>query len=114
MRGTIMTPEGNQGRALGIEHRAWGTEHGAWCIELQKNIIEALNFYFEERGIMIRSDNKVYLQAINKFNYDISVNVINHAEKINMNPTLLSQYKEQERRVSNNNLRRSLRLRKIQ
>lgn len=60
---------------------------------LQKNILEALNLYFEDQDIMIKSDNIVLSIDLQQFfKYYKVLNARHLAEKINMNPTLLSQY----------------------
>lgn len=60
---------------------------------IQKSILEALNFYFEDQGVMIKSDNIVLSIDLQQFfKYYKVLNARHLAEKINMNPTLLSQY----------------------
>lgn len=60
---------------------------------LQKNILEALNLYFEDQAVMIKSDNIVLSIDLQQFfKYYKVLNARHLAEKINMNPTLLSQY----------------------
>jgi len=66
---------------------------GRNIIELQKNILEVLNFYFEEKGYIIKKENiaiEIDLQQF--FQYYRVLNARHLAEKIGMNPTLLSQY----------------------
>ena len=66
---------------------------GRTISELQDNILEVLNFYFEEKGYIIRKENiaiEIDLQQF--FQYYRVLNARHLAEKIGMNPTLLSQY----------------------
>ena len=66
---------------------------GRTISELQDNILEVLNFYFEDLGYTIRKENiaiEIDLQQF--FQYYKVLNARHLAEKIGMNPTLLSQY----------------------
>lgn len=66
---------------------------GGSIIELQTNILEVLNFYFEEEGYEVSKSNihlQIDLQQF--FQYYKVLNARHLAEKIGMNPTLLSQY----------------------
>lgn len=60
---------------------------------LQKNMLEALNMFYEDHGYFIEKDNiiiEIDLQQF--FQYYRVINARHLAEKIGMNPTLLSQY----------------------
>ena len=66
---------------------------GQTISELQKNILEVLNFYYEDLGYEIEKKNiilEIDLQQF--FQYYKVLNAKHLAEKIGMNPTLLSQY----------------------
>ena len=66
---------------------------GGTISELQDNIVEVLNFYFEDQGYEITKANiqfQIDLQQF--FQYYKVLNARHLAEKIGMNPTLLSQY----------------------
>ena len=66
---------------------------GGTIVELQQNILEALNFYFEEEGYGVSKSNIVYQIDLQQFfQYYRVLNAKHLAEKIGMNPTLLSQY----------------------
>ena len=57
------------------------------------NALEAANFYFEEDQIMITKDNlKFEIDFKQFFQYYKVINAKFLADKIGMNPTLLSQY----------------------
>lgn len=60
---------------------------------LQKNMLEAVNLYFEDEGYEVDT-NKLVLEMDLKqfFRYYRVLNAKYLAEKIGMNPTLLSQY----------------------
>jgi len=66
---------------------------GSTVAELQKNILEVINFYYEDSGYEVRKSNiilEIDLQQF--FQYYKVLNAKHLAEKIGMNPTLLSQY----------------------
>lgn len=66
---------------------------GSNVIEIQKNILEALNFYFEEEGYEVSDSNlQMQIDLQQFFRYYKVLNARHLAEKIEMNPTLLSQY----------------------
>lgn len=74
---------------------------GRTISELQDNILEVLNFYFEEKGYKIRKENiaiEIDLQQFFQF-YKV-LNARHLAEKIGMNPTLLSQYVQGRKKPS--------------
>ena len=61
--------------------------------EMVKNTYEAANYYFEENGIRIRyEDLQFEIDFKQFFQYFKVINSKFLAEKIGMNPTLLSQY----------------------
>jgi len=60
---------------------------------LQVNLLEALNFFYESDGFSISVDNlKLKLDFQQFFQYYKVLNANFLAERIGMNPTLLSQY----------------------
>lgn len=74
---------------------------GTNIVELQKNLLEALNFYFEDRGYIVTSSNismQIDLQQF--FQYYKVLNARHLAERIGMNPTLLSQYVQGRKKPS--------------
>ena len=74
---------------------------GRTIIELQKHILEVLNFYFEDQGYEVTKSN-IALQIDLKhfFQYYKVLNSRHLAEKIGMNPTLLSQYVQGRKKPS--------------
>jgi len=61
--------------------------------ELYVNLIEALNFAYEEIGYVVSADNiKLNLDLKQFFQYYKVLNAKFLAQRIGMNPTLLSQY----------------------
>ena len=82
------------------EQIAVGTT-GKTISELQENILEVLNFYFEDQGYTIRKENiaiEIDLQQF--FQYYKVLNARHLAEKIGMNPSLLSQYVQGRKKPS--------------
>ncbi len=69
--------------------------------ELQGNILEALNLFFEEQGYVVAKTN-IALQIDLKqfFQHYRVLNARYLAEKIGMNPTLLSQYVQGRKKPS--------------
>jgi hypothetical protein len=66
---------------------------GRTISELQDNILEVLNFYFEEEGYEVSNANiQLQIDLQQFFQYYKVLNARHLAEKIGMNPTLLSQY----------------------
>lgn len=60
---------------------------------LQYNMLEALNLYYENSGYIINADNiKLKLDLQHFFQYYKVINSNFLAERIGMNPSLLSQY----------------------
>ncbi|HZV70689.1 MAG TPA: helix-turn-helix transcriptional regulator [Saprospiraceae bacterium] len=69
--------------------------------ELKDNILEALNLYYEEKGYMIRENNiSIEIDLQQFFQYYKVLNGKFLAEKIGMNPTLLSQYVQGRKKPS--------------
>ena len=74
---------------------------GSSIVELQKNILEVLNFYFEEQGYEVSSTNiQLQIDLQQFFQYYKVLNARHLAEKIGMNPTLLSQYVQGRKKPS--------------
>ncbi len=69
--------------------------------ELLKNIVEALNLYFEDDGIRVQTKNINFEIDIKQFfqHYRV-INAKFLAERISMNPTLLSQYVQGKKKPS--------------
>ena len=68
---------------------------------LHKNLIEALNLYYEEKGYFVDADNlKLRLDLQQFFQYYRVINANFLAKRIGMNPTLLSQYVRGKKRPS--------------
>ncbi|MBI3235376.1 MAG: type II toxin-antitoxin system HicB family antitoxin [Bacteroidetes bacterium] len=66
---------------------------GSTFTELLANMTEALNFYFEEEGIVIKPNQvKFHIDLKQFFQHYKVLNARYLAERIGMNPTLLSQY----------------------
>ena len=66
---------------------------GRTVSELTDNALEAANLYFEEEGIALNHDNlKFEIDFKQFFQHYKVINAKFLAEKIGMNPTLLSQY----------------------
>lgn len=66
---------------------------GRTIIELQNNILEVMNFYFEDEGYEVTKANiQMQIDLQQFFQYYKVLNARHLAEKIGMNPTLLSQY----------------------
>jgi predicted RNase H-like HicB family nuclease len=61
--------------------------------ELYKNLVEALNLAYEDEGVEVTTDNlKLHLDLKQFFQYYRVLNANFLAQRIGMNPTLLSQY----------------------
>ncbi len=61
--------------------------------ELYANLVEALNLAYEDDGIEVTTDNlKLHLDLKQFFQYYRVLNANFLAQRIGMNPTLLSQY----------------------
>lgn len=85
--------------AFAVDYPVFTT--GKTISELTDNILEALNLYFEDDGISIESKN-VHLEIDFKqfFQYYRVINARYLAERIGMNPTLLSQYVQGRKKPS--------------
>jgi len=69
--------------------------------ELQVNILEALNFFYEDEGVAVdRSDIIIEIDFKQFFQYYKVINGKFLAEKIGMHPTLLSQYVQGKKKPS--------------
>jgi len=74
---------------------------GTTISELQKNILEALHLYFEEQGTKVSQKNIVLEIDIKQFfQYYRVINAKFLADRIGMNPTLLSQYVQGRKKPS--------------
>jgi hypothetical protein len=70
-------------------------------IELQRNILEVLNFHFEDEGYEVTKSNiALEIDLRQFFQYYKVLNARHLAEKIGMNPTLLSQYVQGRKKPS--------------
>ena len=68
---------------------------------LHKNLIEALNLSYEEKGYFVEADNlKLRFDLQQFFQYYRVINAKFLAKRIGMNPTLLSQYVRGKKRPS--------------
>lgn len=69
--------------------------------ELQTNILEVLNFYYEDQGYEVTKTNiQLQIDLQQFFQYYRVLNARHLAEKIGMNPTLLSQYVQGRKKPS--------------
>lgn len=69
--------------------------------DLVKNIVEALNLYFEDDGIQVTQKNvKLEIDLKQFFQYYRVINAKFLAERIGMNPTLLSHYVQGRKKPS--------------
>jgi DNA-binding transcriptional regulator YdaS (Cro superfamily) len=69
--------------------------------ELYSNLIESLNFAFEELGFEVTAENlKLNLDLKQFFQFYKALNANFFAKRIGMNPTLLSQYVRGKKRPS--------------
>jgi hypothetical protein len=61
--------------------------------ELKSNMVDALNLYFEEKGIIVsENDIKVTLDLAQFFEFYKVINAKAFSERIGMNQSLLAQY----------------------
>lgn len=66
---------------------------GKTIIDLQKNVLEATNLYFADSNYKVEKNNiSLIIDLKQFFQYYKVLNAKHLAEKIGMNPTLLSQY----------------------
>jgi predicted RNase H-like HicB family nuclease len=69
--------------------------------ELMENALEACNLFFEEQGILLAMENlKFEIDFKQFFQYYRVINAKFLADKIGMNPTLLSQYVQGHKKPS--------------
>ena len=86
---------------------AYSTEYaifssGKTISELMENSLEASNLYFEEEKIILTNDNlKFEIDFKQFFKYYRVINSKFLADKIGMNPSLLSQYVQGHKKPSN-------------
>jgi hypothetical protein len=74
---------------------------GKTISELQSNLVEALNLFFEDQGLKVTMNNIVIEVDFQQFfQYYKVLNGKFLAEKIGMNPTLLSQYVQGRKKPS--------------
>lgn len=74
---------------------------GKAIFDLIENLVEALNLYFEDDGLFIDAKNlKLEIDFKQFFQYYRVINAKFLAERIGMNPTLLSQYVQGRKRPS--------------
>ncbi len=74
---------------------------GKTITDLKKNILEALNFYFENSKKTIKQDDiNLVFDLKQFFQYYRVLNAKFLAERIGMNPTLLSQYVQGRKKPS--------------
>ena len=74
---------------------------GKTLTELQDNIVEALNFYFDDDGHQVNAKNIQFEVDLKQFfQYYRVINARYLAERIGMNATLLSQYVQGRKRPS--------------
>src|SRR4030095_437464 len=69
--------------------------------QLQENILEAVSFYYEDKGFSLGKNNIVLQFDLQQFfQYYKVLNSKHLAQKIGMNPTLLSQYVQGRKKPS--------------
>ena len=69
--------------------------------QLQENILEALSLYYEDKGFTVEKNNIVLQFDLQQFfQYYKVLNSKHLAQKIGMNPTLLSQYVQGRKKPS--------------
>ncbi len=74
---------------------------GATISELQTSILEALNFYFEDEKRKVTTENlSLQIDIQQFFQYYRVINAKFLANRIGMNPTLLSQYVQGRKKPS--------------
>lgn len=74
---------------------------GKTMAELSKNMVEALNLYFEDGGIEVgEKDVKLDIELKQFFQFYRVINARFLADRISMNPTLLSQYVQGRKKPS--------------
>ncbi len=82
---------------------------GATILEILHNALEAVNFYFEEENIVFQAEDlKFEIDFQQFFQYYKVLNSKFLAEKIGMNPTLLSQYVQGQKKPSDKQTKKIL------
>ncbi len=77
--------------------------------DLYEQLLEALNLYYEDSGYQVRSENlRLHLDLQQFFQYYRVLNASFLAERIGMNPTLLSQYVRGKKKPSARQTRKIL------
>ena len=85
--------------AFAVDYPVFTT--GKTMSELSKNIVEALNLYFEDDGIVVdEKDVKLDIELKQFFQFYRVINARFLADRISMNPTLLSQYVQGRKKPS--------------
>lgn len=85
--------------AYAIDYPVFTT--GKTISDLTENLVEALNLYFEDDGLFVDAKNlKLEIDFKQFFQYYRVINAKFLAERIRMNPTLLSQYVQGRKRPS--------------
>ncbi|MBS1556363.1 MAG: XRE family transcriptional regulator [Bacteroidetes bacterium] len=85
--------------AFAVDYPVFTT--GKTMAELSKNIVEALNLYFEDDGIVVdEKDVKLDIELKQFFQFYRVINARFLADRISMNPTLLSQYVQGRKKPS--------------
>lgn len=85
--------------AFAVEYPVFTT--GKTMQELTKNMVEALNLYFEDDGIEVdERDVKLEIELKQFFQFYRVINARFLADRIAMNPTLLSQYVQGRKKPS--------------
>ena len=77
--------------------------------DLYEQLLEALNLYYEDSGCEVRAENlRLHLDLQQFFQYYRVLNASFLAERIGMNPTLLSQYVRGKKKPSTRQTRKIL------
>lgn len=85
--------------AYAMEYPVFTT--GKTMQELSKNMVEALNLYFEDDGIEVgERDVNLEIELKQFFQFYRVINARFLADRISMNPTLLSQYVQGRKKPS--------------
>lgn len=85
--------------AFAVDYPVFTT--GKTISELSDNMVEALNLYFEDDGVEIGNKNvNLEIDLKQFFQYYRVINAKFLAERIGMNPTLLSQYVQGRKKPS--------------
>jgi len=85
--------------AFAVDYPVFTT--GKTISELSDNMVEALNLYFEDDGVEVENKNvNLEIDLKQFFQYYRVINAKFLAERIGMNPTLLSQYVQGRKKPS--------------